>query len=166
MKQKLFENINGNTFKLITESVDEINPKAKLVRSGLKKVFSAGDKSLSYKRLQGVGFGYIKSVEEAKNTAIQEARILAKEYGYADNENAQAFVKEDENDKIDPDQKWDKVPQLPKHSGEAGDPKSHRTVQLAKEILKQTQSLQFDMDKPLVNEINQLVSEIIVLNES
>jgi hypothetical protein len=98
MKQKLFENIGGNTFKLITESVDEVNPNAKLVRSGLKKVFSTGDKKLSYKRLEGVGFGYIRSVEEAKKTAIQEARILAKEYGYVDNENAQAFVKEDEPD--------------------------------------------------------------------
>ena len=111
MKQKLFENIGGNTFKLITESIDEVNPNAKLVRSGLKKVFSAGDKSLSYKRLQGVGLGYIKSVEEAKKTAIQEARELAREYGYMDNENAQAFVKEDENDRIEPDQRWDKVPQ-------------------------------------------------------
>jgi hypothetical protein len=96
MKQKLFENIGGNTFKLITESVSDENPKAKLVREGLKKVFGAGDKKLSYKRLQGVGFGYIKSVEEAKNTAIQEARILAKEYGYMDNENDQSFVKEAE----------------------------------------------------------------------
>src|ERR1039458_9686004 len=98
MKQKLFENIGGNTFKLITESIDEVNPNAKLVRSGLKKVFSAGNKSLSYKRLQGVGLGYIKSVEEAKKTAIREARELAKEYGYMDNENAQAFVKEDDHD--------------------------------------------------------------------
>lgn len=94
MKQKLFENVGGNQFKLITESVEEVNPKAKLVREGLKKVFSSGDKKLSYKRLQGVGLGYIKSVEEAKKTAIQEARELAKEYGYMDNENAQAFVKE------------------------------------------------------------------------
>ena len=135
MKQKLFENIGGNTFKLITESVDEVNPNAKLVRSGLKKVFSAGDKTLSYKRLQGVGLGYIKSVEEAKKTAIQEARELAKEYGYMDNENAQAFVKEDEHDRINPDQRWDKVPQ---HSGATPmgeDPKS-RTVDLAEDILE------------------------------
>jgi hypothetical protein len=96
MKKKLFENINGNTFKLITEGIDEVNPNAKLVREGLKKVFGAGDKQLSYKKLQGVGLGYIKSVEEAKKTAIREARELAKEYGYMDNENAQEFVKENE----------------------------------------------------------------------
>ena len=42
MKQKLFENVGGNSFKLITESVDEVNPNTKLVREGLKKVFGAG----------------------------------------------------------------------------------------------------------------------------
>lgn len=95
MKHKLFENVGGNSFKLITENMDEINPKAKLVREGLKKVFGSGEKTLSYKRLQGVGLGYIKSVSEAQKTAIQEARILAKEYGYMDDENSQKFVKED-----------------------------------------------------------------------
>ena len=94
MKQKLFENVGQNQFKLITESVVEDNPKAALVREGLKKVFSSGMKELSYKRLQGVGMGYIKSVEEAKKTAIQEARELAAEYGYVENESAQTFVKE------------------------------------------------------------------------
>jgi len=101
MKQKLFENVGGNQFKLITESVDEVNPNAKLVREGLKKVFGAGGKELSYKRLQGVGLGYIKHVEEAKKTAIQEARILAKEYGYMDNEDSQKFVKEEDHSETD-----------------------------------------------------------------
>lgn len=45
------------------------------------------------------------------------------------------------------------------------DQKSQRTVQLTKEVLKRTQYLQFDMDKPLVREINALLNEIIVLNE-
>ena len=139
MKQKLFENIGGNTFKLITESVDEVNPNAKLVRSGLKKVFSTGDKSLSYKRLEGVGFGYIRSVEEAKKTAIQEARILAKEYGYVEDENAQAFVKEDEHDRIDPDQRWDKVPQHPETS--AAEPAEAQEVQMGNNIKKATKLL-------------------------
>lgn len=94
MKQKLFENVSGNQFKLITESVTERTPQEKLIREGLKKVFGAGHKELSYRRLHGVGMGYLKSVEEAKKTAIQEARTLAKEYGYVDNENAHAFVKE------------------------------------------------------------------------
>ena len=45
------------------------------------------------------------------------------------------------------------------------DQKSQRTIQLTKEVLKRTQYLQFEMDKPLVREINALLNEIIVLNE-
>jgi len=149
MKQKLFENVGGNQFKLITESVEEENPKAKLVREGLKKVFGSGEKSLSYKRLQGVGLGYIKSVSEAQKTAIQEARILAKEYGYMDDENSQKFVKEDgemsdydrgnyENDfsKLDAQ---DSMSSLAKRSPEEtnmGSPEEKREVQIGKEILR------------------------------
>lgn len=118
MKQKLFENISGNQFRLITESVDD-NPKAKLVREGLKKVFSSGNKKLSYKRMEGVGMGYIKDVSEAKKTAIQEARELASEYGYVDHENSQAFVKEDEHSESD-----------------AHNQEENREVQIAKGILQ------------------------------
>ena len=144
MKQKLFENIGGNTFKLITESVDEVNPNAKLVRSGLKKVFSAGNKSLSYKRLQGVGLGYIKSVEEAKKTAIQEARELAKEYGYMDNENAQAFMKEDETNMADP--------------AEA------REVQIGKRIIEIARHMKPLTIEDNANEIEQLAAELIQMH--
>ena len=119
MKQKLFENIGGNQFKLITESIDEVNPNAKLVREGLKKVFGAGDKRLSYKKLQGVGLGYIKSVEEAKKTAIQEARILAKEYGYKDDEDQQYFDKSDMPGETD-----------------ISDPNEKREIKIAKEIIQ------------------------------
>ena len=45
------------------------------------------------------------------------------------------------------------------------DQKAQRTVQLTKEVLKRTQYLQFEMEKPLVREINALLNEIIVLNE-
>ena len=95
MKQRLFENINGNQFKLINEGAENGISKESMVREGLRKVFLAGDSKLSYKRLEGVGLGYIRSVEEAKKTAVQEARVLAKEYGYVENEGSQAFVKED-----------------------------------------------------------------------
>ena len=120
--RKIFENVNGNQFRLITEGViaDE-NPKGKMVREGLKKVFGSGEKVLSYKRLQGVGLGYIKSVEEAKKCAIQEARELAKEYGYSDQEESQKFVKEDETDMSDPVEK--------------------REVQIGKEIIRLTAKL-------------------------
>ena len=141
MKQKLFENIGGNTFKLITESVEEINPNTKHVREGLKKVFGSGAKSLSYKRVQGVGLGYIKHVEEAKKTAIQEARILAKEYGYTDNENAQAFVKENDFSKLsaeNPEHSMAKMSSDEPQSDETnmGNPAEKREVQIGKEIIQ------------------------------
>ena len=60
MKTKLYENIGGNKFKLLAEA---INPdRTKLVRAGIKKVFSTGDKEIPYYRLEGVGFGYIKDI--------------------------------------------------------------------------------------------------------
>jgi len=94
-KQKLFENVGGNQFKLITESIAvESNPKSTLIREGLKKVFSNGGKKLSYTQLANIGMGYIKDVNEARKCAMQEARDLASEYGYIDNEDAQTFVKE------------------------------------------------------------------------
>ena len=94
-KQKLFEHISGNQFKLITESIVlESNPKSNLIREGLKKVFSNGGKKLSYTQLANIGMGYIKDVNEARKCAMQEARDLASEYGYVDNEGIQAFVKE------------------------------------------------------------------------
>lgn len=147
MKQKIFENIGGNTFKLITESVDEINPKAKLVREGLKKVFGAGNKSLSYKRLQGVGLGYIKSVEEAKKTAIQEARVLAKEYGYMDNENAQAFVREEHPE------------------SNMSNPEESREVQIGKEILQALDNMNVaSTSGGLANDIRKLAQELITMH--
>ncbi len=141
MKQKLFENVGGNQFKLITESVEDSNPKAKLVREGLKRVFSNGIKELSYKYLQGIGLGYIKQVEEAKKTAIQEARTLAKEYGYMDQEESQKFVKENDFSKLDAQ---DPSSALAKRSPEETDmsnPEESREVQLAKKILQYAELL-------------------------
>lgn len=94
MKQKLFEHVSGNQFKLITENVVEATPKSSLIREGLKKVFSNGGKKLSYTQLANIGLGYIKDVNEARKCAIQEARELAPEFGYVDNQEIQTFVKE------------------------------------------------------------------------
>ena len=95
MKQKLFEHVGGNQFKLVTESVvAEANPKASLIREGLKKVFMNGGKKLSYTYMANLGMGYIKDVSEARKCAIQEARDLAPEYGYVDRADIQTFVKE------------------------------------------------------------------------
>lgn len=92
--KKLFENVEGNKFKLISENIEESEPKSSLVRKGLKKVFSEGEKEYSYKKLQGVGMGYIRDIAEAKKCALQEARELALEFGYRDEEEEQKFVKE------------------------------------------------------------------------
>jgi hypothetical protein len=94
---KLFENIDGNRFKLISESVSNDEPKSSLVRKGLKKVFSEGEKEYSYKKLEGVGLGYIRDISEAKTCALREARELALEFGYKDDENNAKFVKEDDD---------------------------------------------------------------------
>lgn len=94
MKQKLFEHVGGNQFKLVTENVvTETNPKASLIREGLKKIFMNGGKKLSYTFMANLGMGYIKDVSEARKCAIQEARVLAPEYGYVDQEDIQTFVR-------------------------------------------------------------------------
>jgi len=94
MKTKLFENRGGNNFRLLKESKD-VNES--LIASGLKKVFmNAGDK-ISYSHVEAVGMGYIKDVSTAKRTALQEARILAEEFGYKDNEEDAKFVKDSAN---------------------------------------------------------------------
>lgn len=95
MKQKLFEHVGGNQFKLITESVAvEANPKSVLIREGLKKVFMNGGKKLSYTYIANFGMGYIKDVSEARKCAIEEARELAPTFGYVDSEGTQTFIKE------------------------------------------------------------------------
>jgi len=92
MKTKLYENIGGNKFKLLVEA---INPdRTELVRAGIKKVFSTGDKEISYYRLENVGFGYIKDVSTAKKCAIQESIDLAPEFGYENDEERAKFVKQ------------------------------------------------------------------------
>ncbi len=94
MKTRLFENVGGNKFKLLTENT---NVNEQLVASGLKKVFmNAGDK-ISYNQIESVGMGYIKDIPTAKSVALQEARILAKEFGYKDSENDARFVKDSAN---------------------------------------------------------------------
>jgi hypothetical protein len=90
MKQKLFENTGGNRFKLIKESTD---PKYRYVREGLKKVFASAEGDLSYNRIETVGLGYIRDISEAKICALNEAREIAADYGFVDDENHSKFVK-------------------------------------------------------------------------
>lgn len=92
-KKLLFENVSGNSFRLLTESMDK--SKSELVREGVKKVFLSSTEDISYKRLQGVGIGYIKEISEAIKCAIQEARAVASDFGYKDDIYNSKFIKED-----------------------------------------------------------------------
>ncbi len=106
MKTRLFENTGGNKFRLLKESV---NVNESLVASGLKKVFMNAGGDISYNRVEAVGMGYIKDINTAKQVALQEARILAKEFGYKEDENKAKFVKENDFSKLDA--------QNPSHTG-------------------------------------------------
>lgn len=90
--KKLFENIEGNRFKLLSEVKDI---REGLVASGVKKVFmNSGHTPISYNRIESVGLGYIKDINTAKRVALQEARALMTEFGYKDSEEEGKFVKD------------------------------------------------------------------------
>ena len=132
-KKKLFGNVGGNQFRLITEGMEYNSDKPhghEQVREGLKKVFSNGGKEISYQRLQYVGLGYIKDVTQAARCALREAKQLAEEFGYQDDENSQKFVKAYESH----------------DESDMNNPEETREVQIGNEILKLTQ--------PLVNRIS------------
>lgn len=89
-----------NLKKLLTEEVQTKKPKlqenADLVRSGIEKVFLSGESEISYRRLENVGLGYIRSVNEACKCAIQESRKIANRFGYEDDKINSKFIKNDE----------------------------------------------------------------------
>ena len=102
--KKLFGNVGGNQFKLLTEGVAVQNNKpegAELVREGLKKVFSNGGKTISYKNMASVGLGYIKDVTEATKCALNEAKELAEEFGYRADDDTNRFIKENDFTQLD-----------------------------------------------------------------
>jgi hypothetical protein len=133
-----------NLKHLLTEQVE---PKQKVqeasdhVRSGLEKVFSAGEKVISYRRVENVGLGYIRSVSEAIKCAVHESRPLAAKYGYKDDEVNEKFIKE-ENDfsKLsaeNPEHSMAKVGpgESPHDETDMSNPEEKREVQIAREIL-------------------------------
>lgn len=95
MKKKLlFENVGGNQFRLNKELSDS-NPKAEFIREGLKKIFTMAEgKDLSYTYISNIGMGYIKDVGEARKCALQEARNIASDYGYIEDDSHAKFVKQ------------------------------------------------------------------------
>jgi hypothetical protein len=125
---KLFENVGSNRFKLITESTDEAVPKSTLVREGLKKVLASGGKEVSYNQLETVGMGYIRSIEEAKKCALKEARELALEFGYKDDENNAKFVKEAATGEWNQESSHDET--------DMSNSEESREVEIGKEILR------------------------------
>ena len=95
MKTKLFENIEGNKFRLLKESTLDENKT--YVQSGLKKVFSNAGNNISYHQIESVGMGYIRDINSAKQFALQEAREIAESFGYKDNEEEAKFIKDSPN---------------------------------------------------------------------
>lgn len=111
--KKLFENVSGNSFKLLTENtvpsstgMEKVKG-ADVLREGLRKVFSQGNPEITYFSVQNMGLGFIKDVSQAKLSALQESRELAFEHGYVDDaDNAKFVLKEhDETNMNNPEEK-------------------------------------------------------------
>jgi flagellar biosynthesis/type III secretory pathway protein FliH len=169
--KKLFSNVGGNQFKLLTESVDKpsINESKEtlLLREAIKKVLGQGEPSLKYVKLENMGIGFIKNIFEAKKVALAEARALAEEFGYKDNEGQKSFVKEDENDNMDSERKWTKVP-VSSGKEERPSTEEKREVQIGKIILGYCQEF-MKSETPgdpiyILEEIEQLAEELIKMH--
>ncbi len=70
-------------------------------------------------------------------------------------------LREDEHDRIDPDQRWDKVPQHPETN--AADPSEAEEVRIAKRILKAISAIDSGsvLDDP--NKINSVLSFVAAM---
>lgn len=137
MKTKLFENIGGNKFKLLTESM---NPdRTKLIREGLKKVFANTPKELTYDKVQNFGLGFIKDVTEARKCALQEARDVAPELGFKDHPETGMFVKENDFSKLSAENPEHSLAKIGSDEGasetDMSDSEEKREVQIGREIL-------------------------------
>jgi len=161
-----------NLKKLITEEIEPKKPKlqesAELVRSGLEKVFSSGGSEISYRRLENVGLGYIRSVSEAFKCAIQESRKIAKSFGYKDDEVNAKFIKEDNDfSKMSAENPEDRLAQvhpeeLPHDETDRSNSSEVREVQIGKEILNALDNLNVaSTSAGIVGDIRKLAQELI-----
>jgi len=151
--KKLFENIEGNRFKLLTEN-QQVNES--LVASGLKKVFMNAGNAISYNHIESVGMGYIKDITTAKRVALQEARELAEEFGYRDNEEDARFIKDSPNAR--PLKKEDSETDM-------NNSEEKREVQIGKEIIKNGhQIINQGYDQHLMSAILGLAQELIKMH--
>jgi len=151
--KKLFENVEGNKFKLLKEN--QINTE-ELVCSGLKKLFSNSDFNISYNRVESVGMGYIKDINTAKRVALQEAKRIAESFGYQDNEEEAKFTKESSVEET--------------HSeSDMSNPEEKREVQIAKEISDICINAKnpYDANKflPSIEKIYELAQELIDMHK-
>jgi len=164
-QEKIFRNVGGNTFKLLTESInnDDKPQNANLVREGLKKVFAAAGKELSYKRISNVGMGYIKNIADATKCALREAQEIASDYGYKDDENNQKFVKcEETNPEMTPEMTPDPSTPSSATSTNGGE---KREVQIGKEILKISNKIQTQgYDQHSISAIERFATELIKMH--
>jgi hypothetical protein len=163
-KKPLFENVGGNKFKLISESFEPPQG-TKLMREGLKKVFSSAGDKIPYKALTNVGLGYIKSVTEAVKYALEESQQLAPSYGFKDDEANQQFVKED-GEMSDYDRgNYENEPTAPNTN--ASSPEEKREVQIGKEISKYVNQIYSQgYDQHSMAGIAGLANELIRLHKS
>lgn len=151
-KQKLFENVGGNNFRLITENVEE--SKSKLVREGLRKVFGGGKQQITYQFVQNVGLGYIKDVNEARKCALEEARIVAKECGYMEDEAQAKFVKEEDF--------HDETNAAPSYDNKS---REQREVQIGKAILLNISYIRDgENSSNAIDDIEKLAQELIQMH--
>jgi len=147
MKNVLFENVGGNRFRLLKEAT---NVNESLISSGLKKVFSTSDDAISYQRVEAVGLSYIKDITEAKRVALDEAKSIAKSFGYKDVVSEARFVKE-EHEETD-----------------MNNSEERQEVQIAKQILQIIESdLKFDLHpshEAAVQKIKGLAEQLIKMH--
>jgi len=161
---KIFKKTNGNSFKLLTENIN-IQPKTtevQMLNAGLKKLFLEGTPELSYMKLQNMGFGFIKDIHSAKETALEESRLLAEEFGYKDDFNNKKFIKEENN--IRP-ASMGGLSGLPSDETDMSNPTEKREVQIGKEMLQIIDSAGMDraMETPK-SQLRTLAQELIQMH--
>lgn len=161
--KKLFENVSGNQFKLITESITEIIQGSELVREGLKKIFANGSKEISYQHLAGVGMGYIKDITIARKCALQESQDLAPSYGYIPNDSEQKFVKEDGTTSYGESKPRPPKADISQKSTE--EPEENREANIANEIISITKSNKWGK-YPDLQKVTDLAQELLELHQS
>ncbi len=156
--KKLFGNVGGNQFRLLTEGMEVTVDRpqgTEQVREGLKKVLANGGSEISYHRLQNVGYGYIKDITTAAKCAIREARELAEEFGYKDDENNAKFVKED-GENVRP-KSMGGLSTVGSES-DMSNPAEKREVQIGKELIKLAKHY---IDNPDDGDARDILSDVV-----